>query len=235
MLSVRNISAGYGRVAVLSDVTFDVSAGEVMSVVGANGAGKSTLVKVLSGILRPSRGQIDFEGEDITKLPAHEIVLRGIVHVPEGRRLFGDMTVFENLLLGSTHPSARRKRVGGLGAGLSLVPDPARARCASCAHAFGRRAADGRDRARADVLPKLLILDEPSLGLAPRIVTEILNVIRALNREGLTVLLIEQNVKHSLAIADRGIVMKPVACCSPIQRVRCLTTNIPAALISACE
>ena len=208
MLSVRNISAGYGRVAVLSDVTFDVSAGEVMSVVGANGAGKSTLVKVLSGILRPSRGQIDFEGEDITKLPAHEIVLRGIVHVPEGRRLFGDMTVYENLLLGSTHPSARRKRVGGLEQVYRLFPI-LRERGAQVA-----RTLSGGEQQMVAIArglmscPKLLILDEPSLGLAPRIVTEILNVIRALNREGLTVLLIEQNVKHSLAIADRGIVME---------------------------
>ena len=208
MLSVRNISAGYGRVAVLSDVTFDVSAGEVMSVVGANGAGKSTLVKVLSGILRPSRGQIDFEGEDITKLPAHEIVLRGIVHVPEGRRLFGDMTVYENLLLGSTHPSARRKRVVGLEQVYRLFPI-LRERGAQVA-----RTLSGGEQQMVAIArglmscPKLLILDEPSLGLAPRIVTEILNVIRALNREGLTVLLIEQNVKHSLAIADRGIVME---------------------------
>jgi branched-chain amino acid transport system ATP-binding protein len=208
LLNVRNISAGYGRVGVLSDVTFDVSAGQVMSVVGANGAGKSTLVKVLSGMVRPSQGRIEFQGEDITNLPAHQIVLRGIVHVPEGRRLFGDMTVYENLLLGSTHPSARRKRAAGLHQAYRLFPI-LRERGAQVA-----RTLSGGEQQMVAIArglmscPKLLILDEPSLGLAPRIVTEILNVIRALNREGLTVLLIEQNVKHSLAIADRGIVLE---------------------------
>ena len=122
MLNVRGISAQYGRARVLSDVRFDVQEREIVSVVGANGAGKSTLVKVISGMLRPTEGQIIFRGEDITSRPAHEIVLLGIVHVPEGRRLFGEMTVLENLLLGSTHAAARKHRKEGLEQVFSLFP-----------------------------------------------------------------------------------------------------------------
>lgn len=208
MLSVQDIAAGYGRIGVLRDVTFDVAEGQIVSVVGANGAGKSTLVKVISGMLRPSKGRVRFRGEDITDLPTHQIVLRGIVHVPEGRRLFVDMTVYENLLLGSTHPGALGRRAEGLEQVYGLFPI-----LRERAMQLTRTLSGGEQQMLAIARglmarPRMLILDEPSLGLAPRIVMEILDVIRALNRDGLTVLLIEQNVKHSLAIADRGIVME---------------------------
>jgi len=193
---------------VLDGVSFDVEAAEIVSVVGANGAGKSTLVKVISGMVRASAGQILFEGEDLTSLPPHEIVLRGIVHVPEGRRLFGDMTVLENLLLGSTHRAARATRAEGLDRVYGLFPILFERQSQ-----LARTLSGGEQQMVAIARglmtrPKLLMLDEPSLGLAPRIVTEILKVIGDLNRDGLTVLLIEQNVKHSLAIADRGIVLE---------------------------
>jgi branched-chain amino acid transport system ATP-binding protein len=205
---VQGIAAGYGRIGVLRDVTFDVAEGQIVSVVGANGAGKSTLVKVISGMLRPSKGRVRFRGEDITDLPTHQIVLRGIVHVPEGRRLFVDMTVYENLLLGSTHPGALGRRAEGLEQVYGLFPI-----LRERAMQLTRTLSGGEQQMLAIARglmarPRMLILDEPSLGLAPRIVMEILDVIRALNRDGLTVLLIEQNVKHSLAIADRGIVME---------------------------
>jgi branched-chain amino acid transport system ATP-binding protein len=205
---VQDIAAGYGRIGVLRDVTFDVAEGQIVSVVGANGAGKSTLVKVISGMLRPSKGRVRFRGEDITDLPTHQIVLRGIVHVPEGRRLFVDMTVYENLLLGSTHPGALGRRAEGLEQVYGLFPI-----LRERAMQLTRTLSGGEQQMLAIARglmarPRMLILDEPSLGLAPRIVMEILDVIRALNRDGLTVLLIEQNVKHSLAIADRGIVME---------------------------
>jgi branched-chain amino acid transport system ATP-binding protein len=208
LLSVQGIAAGYGRVGVLRDVTFDLAEGQIVSVVGANGAGKSTLVKVISGMLRPSKGRVRFRGEDITDLPTHQIVLRGIIHVPEGRRLFVDMTVYENLLLGSTHPGALARRAEGLEQVYGLFPI-----LRERAMQLTRTLSGGEQQMLAIARglmarPRLLILDEPSLGLAPRIVMEILGVIRALNRDGLTVLLIEQNVKHSLAIADRGIVME---------------------------
>ena len=208
MLSVRGISAQYGRARVLSDVGFDVHDGEIVSVVGANGAGKSTLVKVISGMLRPTSGQITFRGDDITYRAAHEIVLLGIVHVPEGRRLFNEMTVLENLLLGSTHAAARKRRADGLEKVFTLFP--------ILRERHGQRAStlSGGEQQMLAIarglmsMPSLLILDEPSLGLAPRVVAEILNVIQVLNEGGLTVLLIEQNVRHSLAISDRGIVLE---------------------------
>jgi branched-chain amino acid transport system ATP-binding protein len=208
LLSVRGISAQYGRARVLNDVEFDVKEGEIVSVVGANGAGKSTLVRVISGMLRPTTGQVVFRGENITSRPAHEIVLLGIVHVPEGRRLFGEMTVLENLMLGSTHLAARRHRREGLEQVFALFPI-LRERQVQRASTLSGGEQQMLAIARGLMsMPRLLILDEPSLGLAPRVVTEILDVIRMLNEKGLTVLLIEQNVRHSLAISDRGIVLE---------------------------
>jgi branched-chain amino acid transport system ATP-binding protein len=208
LLSVRGISAQYGQARVLNDVEFDVEEGEIVSVVGANGAGKSTLVRVISGMLRPTTGQVAFRGENITSRPAHEIVLLGIVHVPEGRRLFGEMTVLENLMLGSTHPAARRHRREGLEQVFALFPI-LRERQVQRASTLSGGEQQMLAIARGLIsMPRLLILDEPSLGLAPRVVTEILNVIRMLNKKGLTVLLIEQNVRHSLAISDHGIVLE---------------------------
>jgi len=208
LLNLRGISAQYGRARVLTDVGFDVEQGEIVSVVGANGAGKSTLVRVISGMIRPTSGQITFCGENITSRPAHEIVLLGIVHVPEGRRLFNEMTVLENLLLGSTHAAARMQRKEGLERVFTLFP--------ILRERQGQRAStlSGGEQQMLAIarclmsMPRLLILDEPSLGLAPRVVTEILSVIQLLNEQGLTVLLIEQNVRHSLAISDRGIVLE---------------------------
>ena len=208
MLSVRGISAQYGQARVLNDVEFNVEEGEIVSVVGANGAGKSTLVRVISGMLRPTTGQVAFRGENITSRPAHEIVLLGVVHVPEGRRLFGEMTVLENLMLGSTHLAARRHRREGLEQVFALFPI-LRERQVQRASTLSGGEQQMLAIARGLMsMPRLLILDEPSLGLAPRVVTEILNVIRMLNEKGLTVLLIEQNVRHSLAISDHGIVLE---------------------------
>jgi len=208
LLNVRGISAQYGRARVLTEVGFDVQEGEVISVVGANGAGKSTLVKVISGMLRPTSGHIIFRGEDITSRPAHEIVLLGIAHVPEGRRLFGEMTVLDNLLLGSTHTAARMRRKEGLERVFSLFPilrERRNQRASTLSGGEQQMLAMARGLMS---MPRLLILDEPSLGLAPRVVTEILNAIQTLNEDGLTVLLIEQNVRHSLVISDRGIVLE---------------------------
>ena len=208
MLSVRAIGAQYGRARVLHDVSFDVDEGQVVSVIGANGAGKSTLVKVISGMVRPTSGQIMFRGEDITTLPVHEIVSRGVVHVPEGRRLFGDMTVLENLLLGSTHAGARASRPQGLENVYTLFPILAERRSQLAGTLSGGQQQMVAIARGLMSCPQLLMLDEPSLGLAPKVVTEILGVISRLNEAGLTVLLIEQNVKHSLAISDRGVVLE---------------------------
>jgi branched-chain amino acid transport system ATP-binding protein len=208
LLSVAAVSAKYGHARVLHDVSFDVEEGEIVSVVGANGAGKTTLVKVISGMVGPTNGSVRFRGEDITALRPDEIVTRGIVHVPEGRRLFGDMTVSENLLLGSTHSAARERRVEGFDHVFRLFPI-LRERESQLARTLSGGEQQMLAIARGLMSqPRLLILDEPSLGLAPRIVTDILSVISQLNEAGLTVLLIEQNIKHSLSIADRGIVLE---------------------------
>ena len=208
MLSVSGISAQYGHARVLHDVSFEVAEGQLMSVVGANGAGKTTLVKVISGMVPSSRGRIVFGGEDITGLRADQIVLKGIMHVPEGRRLFADMTVLENLYLGSTHTAARAHRAETLEQVFKLFPILEERQ-----FQMARTMSGGQQQMVAIARglmgrPRLLMLDEPSLGLAPIVVTEILRVIRDLNRAGLTVLLIEQNLKHALSIAHRGLVLE---------------------------
>ena len=208
MLKVSAVSAQYGHARVLYDVSFEVAEGQLVSVVGANGAGKTTLVKVISGMVRATAGRIEFDGKDITGLRTDQIVLEGIVHVPEGRRLFGDMTVLENLYLGSTHPAARAHRAATLEQVFGLFPI-LRERQLQLARTMSGGQQQMVAIARGLMArPRMLMLDEPSLGLAPLIVTEILQVIRDLNKAGLTVLLIEQNLKHALSIAHRGVVLE---------------------------
>ena len=208
MLRVSGVYAQYGHARVLHDVSFEVAEGQLVSVVGANGAGKTTLVKVISGMVPATAGRIEFGGKVITGLRADQIVLEGIVHVPEGRRLFGDMTVLENLYLGSTHPSARAHRDATLEQVFGLFPI-LRERQRQLARTMSGGQQQMVAVARGLMArPRLLMLDEPSLGLAPLIVKEILQVIRDLNKAGLTVLLIEQNLKHALSIAHRGVVLE---------------------------
>ena len=208
MLKVSGVSAQYGHARVLHDVSFEVAEGQLVSVVGANGAGKTTLVKVISGMVPATAGRIEFGGKDITGLRTDQIVLEGIVHVPEGRRLFGDMTVLENLYLGSTHPAARAHRAATLEQVFGLFPI-LRDRQLQLARTMSGGQQQMVAIARGLMArPRMLMLDEPSLGLAPLIVTEILQVIRDLNKAGLTVLLIEQNLKHALSIAHRGVVLE---------------------------
>ena len=208
MLKISGVSAQYGHARVLYDVSFDVADGQLVSVVGANGAGKTTLVKVISGMVPATAGRIEFDGKDITGLRTDQIVLEGIVHVPEGRRLFGDMTVLENLYLGSTHPAARAHRAATLEQVFGLFPI-LRERQLQLARTMSGGQQQMVAIARGLMArPRMLMLDEPSLGLAPLIVREILQVIRDLNKAGLTVLLIEQNLKHALSIAHRGVVLE---------------------------
>ena len=207
VLRVSGLHAAYGPIKALHGVDLEVEEGEVVTLIGANGAGKSTLLMTICGNPRAARGRIEFLGEDITALPTHEIVRRGIAHAPEGRRLFPFMTVVENLQMGATTADPRHfeedlERV------FSLYPILRERR-----HQRGGTLSGGEQQmlaiARALMSrPKLLLLDEPSLGLAPLLVKRIFTVIRDINeRDRVTVFLVEQNAHHALRIAHRGYVM----------------------------
>ncbi len=206
MLSVEGLEAGYGDVQVLWGVSLRVERGEVVALLGSNGAGKTTTLRAISGLLRPTSGRITFDGVDITGKPAHEIVRLGVSMVPEGRRLFPKMTVYENLRMGAY-------LVGGdvrdrLEMVYSLFPILRERRDQLAGTLSGgeqQMLAIGRGLMSS---PRLLMLDEPSLGLAPKIVQEVLRAVQQIREEGVTVLLVEQNVQQALSIADRGYVIE---------------------------
>ena len=208
MLELRNINTYYGAIHAIRDISLDVSEGEIVAVIGANGAGKSTTLMTISGIVPARSGTITFMGEDIAKLPAHRIVQLGIVQSPEGRRVFAELTVKENLQMGAY---ARRDR-GGVREDLDMcyalfpiLAERRRQRAGSLSGGEQQMLAIGRGlMARA----KLLLLDEPSLGLAPKLVETIFEKIEQINRDGITVLLVEQNAKRALAISDRAYVLE---------------------------
>ncbi len=200
--------AQYGQVRVLHDVSLTVEAGRIVALVGANGAGKSTLVNVISGLVRPTAGRIGFNGTEIGAAPPHAIVELGVVQVPEGRKLFGGMTVLENLLLGST-PGPAKDRQGDTLEEIYRVFPILRERRSQLARTLSGGEQQMLAIGRALMArPRILMLDEPSLGLAPKLVGEIFTVITDLNRRGLTVLLIEQNIRHSLSIAHFAYVLE---------------------------
>ncbi|HYF90765.1 MAG TPA: ABC transporter ATP-binding protein [Symbiobacteriaceae bacterium] len=208
MLEVSNLDVSYGDVSAVRDVSLRVEEGEVVTIVGANGSGKTTLMKTLSGLLMPKNGTIKFQGRDITRVEPHERVPLGIVQVPEGRRLFPIMTVAENLLLGSFTPEARRQRAQTLEWVFTLLPKlHERQKQVARTLSGGEQQMVAIGRALMS-RPKLLMLDEPSLGLAPVIVEQLLDLVAQISREGVTVLLVEQNVQHSLELANRGYVLE---------------------------
>ena len=207
MLSVENLASGYGRIEVLHGVSMEVRAGEIVAIVGANGAGKTTLLRAISGVQPITAGRIAFDGRSIETLPAHVRVALGIVQVPEGRQLFAPLSVEDNLKLG-----AWSRRAVDWNAELAriyqLFPvlDPLR-RMAAGMLSGGQQQMLAIGRALM-ARPRFLLLDEPSLGLAPILVDQILATIRGFKRDGVTVLLIEQNARAALAIADRGYVLE---------------------------
>ena len=208
MLEARDVHAGYGDVQILSGVSFAVAGGEIVALVGPNGAGKTTLLKTVVGLLPLRRGAVTWEGRPIHAAPAHRIVEQGIALVPEGRRLFARMTVEENLLLGAFAPRALQARGEGLERVFQIFPRLAERRrqlAGSLSGGEQQMVAIGRALMSR---PRLLLLDEPSLGLAPRVVEGILEVLRQIHREGVGVFLVEQNVQASLALADRGYVLE---------------------------
>ena len=208
MLRLDNIHAGYGPTTILHDISLTVEAGEVVTIVGANGAGKTTTLRTIAGLIRPTGGTISFEGEDVTRLSSHEMVDRGITLIPEGRQLFPDMTVRENLLMGAYRKAARQHKDTTLEEVLSLFPR-VRERLSQIAGSLSGGEQQMVAIARGMMArPKLLMFDEPSLGLAPIIVAQVFEVIETIVKTGATVLIVEQNVFHTLKAADRGYVLE---------------------------
>lgn len=208
MLSLDNIDAGYGATTILQNISLDVAAGEVVTIVGANGAGKTTTLRTISGLIQPTSGRIIFNGQDVTKLPSHARVDLGITLIPEGRQLFADMTVKDNLLMGAYRKAARLGKDGMLQEVLNLFPR-VRERLSQKAGSLSGGEQQMVAIARGMMAqPKLLMFDEPSLGLAPIIVSQVFEVIDTIVKTGTTVLIVEQNVYHTLKAADRGYVLE---------------------------
>ena len=208
MLRVENIDVSYGDLQILWDVSFEVNEGEIVALVGANGSGKSTTLKTISGLLRPANGSILFQDQQLHKIPANKIIEHGVVHVPEGRRLFPEMTVRENLIMGSLTPQAKAKRNESMEWVFGLFPrlrEREKQMAGTLSGGEQQMVAVGRGLM---ALPKLIMFDEPSLGLAPILVADIFRIIKRINQEGVTVFLTEQNTKQSLEISDRGYVLE---------------------------
>jgi branched-chain amino acid transport system ATP-binding protein len=208
MLEIRKLNFAYGDLQVLWDIDLDVRQGEIVSVVGPNGAGKSTMLRNVSQLLNAQSGSIRFDGVELIGEPAHRVVELGLIHVPEARRIFAEMTVLENLLLGSHVPSARADRHKNLERVFGLFPRLAERRAQ-----LGGTMSGGEQQMLAIGRglmgnPKLMLLDEPSLGLAPLLVKSVFEIVRTINAQGTTVLLLEQNVYQSLRIAHRGYVIE---------------------------
>lgn len=208
MLNIKNISSGYGESQVLFDVSLSINSGEIVSLVGSNASGKTTLINTISGLNTVWSGSIEFLGEDITKSSPSERVERGLIQTPEGRRLFPDLSVQENLLMGGYLKSARCKRSQNLKNAYDLFPRLYERReqlAGSLSGGEQQMCAIARSLMSC---PKLLILDEPSLGLAPILITQVFEIIKDIQQEGVTILLVEQNVQQALQIANKGYVLE---------------------------
>jgi branched-chain amino acid transport system ATP-binding protein len=208
MLEVTDLEVAYGDVQVIWGISFSVTRGETVTLIGPNGAGKTTTLRALSGLLHPRAGRIRFRGADLSDLPAHEIVRRGVIQVPEGRKLWPRMTVEENLLLGAFVPSLRRTAPEHLERAYELFPrlkDRRGQLAGTLSGGEQQMCAIGRGLMSG---PELLMLDEPSLGLAPLLVNELFARIGEIARQGVTILLVEQKVAHTLEISDRGYILE---------------------------
>ncbi len=208
LLSVEDLHVSYGAIRALHGISFHVEKGEIVTLIGANGAGKSTTLRTISGLLLPDRGRIMYDGVDLTRLPADQIVRMGVVQVPEGRKIFAPLTVRENLEMGAFTRRDKREIAESMEFVFSIFP-----RLQERAEQLGGTLSGGEQQmlavARALMAkPRLLLMDEPSMGLAPILVEEIFNVIQRINQEGVTILLVEQNAHMALSVAHRGYVLE---------------------------
>ena len=208
MLTVKDLNVYYGVIHAIKDVSFEVEQGEIIALLGANGAGKTTILHTITGLIAPKSGSIDFEGHDLVKTPAHKIVSLGMAHVPEGRRVFSQLSVYENLKLGAYTRKDKKEIDDSLEMVYSRFPRLKERRNQIAGTLSGgeqQMLAMGRALMSH---PKIILLDEPSMGLSPLLVSEIFDIIRVISSSGTTVLLVEQNAKKSLEIADRAYVLE---------------------------
>jgi branched-chain amino acid transport system ATP-binding protein len=226
MLEVRDVQVAYGAAPALWGVSLDVQPGELLCVVGPNGAGKTTLINTLAGILRARAGHIRFEGRDITQLPPHRFCEAGIAIVPEGRRLFTGMTVLENLELGSYLPAAKAHRKESLAAAIELFPVLAEKLASPAGELSGGQQQMVAIARALMARPRLLLLDEPSLGLSPLIVHDMFAAIRRINSQGMSVLMVEQNVVMAMEVSTRAYVL---------EEGRIVADGVPADLLARPE
>ncbi|HKF24132.1 MAG TPA: ABC transporter ATP-binding protein [Candidatus Angelobacter sp.] len=208
MLELDKVTAFYGDLQALFGITLHVNAGEIVTLIGANGAGKTTVLRVISGVKHPAGGSLRFAGQDVSRVPAHQMVARGVSHVPEGRQVFPFLTVRENLSLGAYTHRARANFKHALEEQLALFP-----RLSERMDQLAGTLSGGEQQMVAIARglmaqPKLLLLDEPSLGLAPKVVDEVFDKIQEVRRTGITMLIVEQNVVSGLSISDRGYVVQ---------------------------
>lgn len=208
MLKVENLVVNYGMIQALKGISFEVNEGEVIALIGANGAGKTTTLQTISGMLSPTSGKVLLEGTDITKIPGHKIVSMGLAHVPEGRRVFGGLTVLENLKMGAYTRSSKTEIAESfekIYASFPRLKERQNQLAGTLSGGEQQMLAMGRALMSK---PRIVLMDEPSMGLSPIYVDEIFNIIEEISKAGTTVLLVEQNAKKALAIADRAYVLE---------------------------
>ena len=208
MLKVTDLCVNYGVIPALKGVSFEVNQGEIIALIGANGAGKTTILHTVTGLVKAASGMIEFEGQDITKIPAHKIVEMGMAHVPEGRRVFPEMTVYQNLMLGAYTRKDSAEKQASLEKVYGHFPRlKERQKQLAGTLSGGEQQMLAMGRALMSK-PKIILMDEPSMGLSPIFVNEIFSIIEEVSKEGTTVLLVEQNAKKALCLADRAYVLE---------------------------
>ena len=208
MLEIKDLEVYYGVIQAIKGISFEVNQGEVIALIGANGAGKTTTLHTITGLISPKKGSVVFEGKDITKVPAHKLVSMGMAHVPEGRRVFAELSVYENLKMGAYTRSDKNEIEESLANVYKRFPRlEERKNQMAGTLSGGEQQMLAMGRALMS-RPKIILMDEPSMGLSPILVNEIFDIIRSVSESGTTVLLVEQNAKKALAIADRAYVLE---------------------------